>query len=326
MNPCKVSVCIPTYNCGTYIAEAIESVLTQSFSDFELVIVDNASNDQTSSIVESYAKQDPRIKFSINKVNIGMVENWNRCLTIAKGEYIKFVFADDLLASPNALAQMITLLDSDTSISLVGSSRNVINEFSQNTGIVSHFKTGIMTGTNVIIRCLLELNNFIGEPSVVMFRKKQAGRGFKTNYQQIVDLEMWFHLLEQGSFAFINEPLCSFRIHGQQQTVKNKKSHSHLKDFVYLLDDYLHKDYVLLSSFMKRYLQYDTLYGFWKLYKKNIITRNVALELINTNRSFSFFAWYPFYKLLKPFYKLFKSQLKQNNIYIPSIQHNSDSE
>ena len=73
MNQHKVSVCIPTYNCEKYISETIESILAQSFADFELVIVDNASNDQTSVIVDSYAKHDPRIKFSINEVNLGMV-------------------------------------------------------------------------------------------------------------------------------------------------------------------------------------------------------------------------------------------------------------
>lgn len=322
MGTCKVSVCIPTYNCGKYISETIESVLAQSFADFELVIVDNASNDRTSVIVDTYAKHDPRIKFSINNENLGMVENWNTCLSIASGEYIKFVFADDLLASPDALEQMVALFESDASISLVCSSRNIIDEFSKVTAIESHFMTGVIAGTDVINRCLMEQKNFIGEPSVVMFRKSQAGRGFKNNYQQIVDLEMWFHLLEQGSFAYINEPLCSFRIHGQQQTVISRGLHPHLKDFVYLLDDYMHKDYIRLSNFMKKYRRYDTLYSFWKLYKKNILTREAALDIINSNCNFSFLSWYPFYKLFKPLHKLFKPRFKQNNISVPHIRHN----
>lgn len=310
LNNCKVSVCIPTYNCGKYISETIESILAQSFSDFELIIIDNASSDQTVSIVNSFAKKDSRIRFIVNNINLGMVENWNACLETAKGEYIKFVFADDLLASSDALGRMVTLLDSDKSISLACSSRNIINEFSQIMKVESHFESGTFKGTDVINRCMLSKGNlmgvnWIGEPSVVMFRKSQAGRGFKTNYKQIVDLEMWCHLLEQGSFAYINEPLCSFRVHGQQQTEKNKETRFELKDSILLLDDYLPKDYIRLSGFMKKYTIYENLYEIWKTCKSARISRETAIELINSNQGVSFFAWYPFYKLFKPFYKLF---------------------
>lgn len=311
MNTCKVSVCIPTYNYGNYIAETIESVLAQNFRDFELLIIDDCSKDQTAGIVETYAKKDPRIRFIVNKVNLGMVENWNSCITQAKGEFIKFVFGDDLLASPDALGQMAALLERDTSISLVCSSRNFIDDSSRVLKVESHFASGIIAGTEVINRCMLDQGNLIGEPSVVMFRKCQADRGFNANYTQIVDLEMWFHLLEQGSFAYINEPLCSFRIHGQQQTAKNKETRSHIKDFYYLLDEYLAKDYIRISGFMKRYMKYDNLYEIWKLYKRKIISRDAAIELVDTKRIIAFFAWYPLYKSYKPFYKQYKKIVKK---------------
>jgi glycosyltransferase involved in cell wall biosynthesis len=306
LNHCKVSVCIPTYNYGNYISETIESILAQNFTDFELLIIDDCSNDQTAHIVESYAKQDPRITFLVNEVNLGMVENWNLCLAKAKGEYIKFVFGDDLLASPDTLGRMSALLDGDASISLVCSSRSIINESSQHIKVESSFETNTMVGTDVINQCMANQLNFIGEPSVVMFRKSQARRGFNPKYKQIVDLEMWFYLLEQGSFAYINEPLCSFRIHGQQQTAKNKETRTHIKDFYYLLDEYLHKDYIKISDFMKIYLKYDNLYEIWKLYKKNIMSREAVTELVSTDKIYLFFIWYPFYKSFKPFFKQYK--------------------
>jgi glycosyltransferase involved in cell wall biosynthesis len=303
----KVSVCIPTYNYGNYIAETIESVLAQNFSDFELLIIDDCSKDQTADVVESYARKDPRVRFIVNKVNLGMVENWNSCIAEARGEYIKFVFGDDLLASPDAVGRMVFLLDNDNSVSLVCSARNLIDESSKVKKIESHFDTGIIEGTDVINRCLASQGNLIGEPSVVMFRKNQAGRGFNTNYKQIVDLEMWFHLLQQGSFAYINEPLCSFRQHGQQQTRVNAENFHLLKDVYFLQGDYLNKSYVTLSGFMKAYLKFDSLYGIWKLYKKNRISRNEAVELINSKSSLLYFRfWYPFYKTFKPFFKLYK--------------------
>ena len=308
MANCKVSVCIPTYNYGSYIAETIESVLSQDFTDFELLIIDDNSTDSTVSVVEPYTHRDPRVKFIVNPKNLGMVENWNYCLDQAQGEYIKYVFGDDLLASPDALGRMVALLDADSSVSLVCSARNFINDRSEIIKIVSRFeKTGILPGTDVINLCLIKQGNLIGEPSVVMFRKRQASRGFMVHYRQIVDLEMWFHLLEQGTFAYISEPLCSFRIHDRQQTVKNRENLSDLNDVFYLLDDYMQKEYITLSSFMKKYMKYDHLYEIWKLYKKKKLRREAAVKIINSNFSFSYFrCWYPFYKLFKPCFKLYK--------------------
>ncbi|MBK5275008.1 MAG: glycosyltransferase family 2 protein [Desulfuromonadales bacterium] len=305
---CKVSVCIPTYNYAAFLAETIESILSQHFADFELLIIDDNSTDDTRSIVERYTRKDPRIRFSVNPWNLGMVENWNLCLAQARGEYIKFVFGDDLLASPDTLGRMAALLDADSSVSLVCSARNFIDERSHVLKVESHFeKAGIMAGTDVINSCLTKKKNLIGEPSVVMFRKIQAARGFRVNYRQIVDLEMWFHLLELGSFAYIDEPLCSFRIHDRQQTAKNKENMSDLNDFFYMMDDYLDKEYIALSGFMKMYVRYDNLYGIWKLYKRKKLSREAALELINTHGSFvSFRFWYPFYKLFKPCLKLYR--------------------
>lgn len=308
MATCKVSVCIPTYNYGNYIAETIESVLAQNFTDFELLIIDDNSTDSTVSVVEPYTRRDPRLKFIVNPTNLGMVENWNRCLDLAQGEYIKYVFGDDLLASPDALGRMAALLDADSSVSLVGSARNFINDRSEIIKTVSRFeKSGVLKGTDVINHCLVKQRNLIGEPSVVMFRKKQASRGFLVHYRQIVDLEMWFHLLEKGAFAYISEPLCAFRIHDRQQTVKNKGNLSDLNDMLYLLNDYLQKDYISLSSFMKNYMKYDHLYDIWKLYRLNKISREEAVERGNSDFNFfQFKCWYPFYKVFKPCFKLYR--------------------
>jgi hypothetical protein len=240
-----------------------------------------------------------------------MVENWNSCITQARGEYIKFVFGDDLLASPDAVGSMAFLLDNDNAVSLVCSARNLIDESSQIMKIESNFLTGIKKGADVINHCLANQGNLIGEPSVVMFRKCQAERGFNPLYNQIVDLEMWFHLLEQGSFAYINEPLCSFRIHGQQQTRVNAENLSALNDVFYLQRDFLDKEYVLLSGFLKAYLAFDSLYGIWKLFKNDRISRSESIALINSKSSFSYFRfWYPFYKIFKPFFKQYKKWAK----------------
>jgi glycosyltransferase involved in cell wall biosynthesis len=125
-NP-RVTVCIPAYNSARFLPEAIESVLKQSFVHFELLIIDDCSTDATMEIVSKYAAQDDRIVWRTNNRNLGMVENWNACLSQSRGEYIKYLFGVDLRVSSAALGDMVARLDADHTVSLVASARNLID-------------------------------------------------------------------------------------------------------------------------------------------------------------------------------------------------------
>lgn len=219
----KVSVLIPTYNYARYLPEAIESVLEQEFQDFEMVIVDDCSSDDSRSVIRHYAAVDGRIRFRFNPVNLGMVGNWNYCLSQARGEYVQFLFGDDKLASRKTLGKMAGLLDQNPSAVLAAAARNIIDDNSNILEIAAHLgASGVYRGRDVITRCLEKNANLIGEPSVVMLRRTDAGRGFDARYRQIPDLEMWFHLLEKGNAVYTSEPLCSFRRHPRQQTEVNR--------------------------------------------------------------------------------------------------------
>ena len=134
-----ISICIPTYRYGRYIAQAIESVITQDFKDFELIIVDDASDDCTTDVVSRYAREDSRIIFEVNQNNRGMVQNWNYCLSKCRGKYIKYLFADDYFNSPAALGQMLSSMEENPEVSLVFSARAVVDETGAQTRILSHF-------------------------------------------------------------------------------------------------------------------------------------------------------------------------------------------
>ncbi len=303
----KLSVCVPSYNTAKYIAEALESVLVQSFTDYELLVIDDCSTDGTLDIVASYAARDPRIVVRSNERNLGMVENWNMCLHHARGEYVRYLFGDDLLSSKEALAKMVAVLDHDQRVSLVASSRNTIDAASRTTGTVSWFREGpAVAGTGIINRCLVEQKNLIGEPSVVMFRREQAGRGFDPRFRQLVDLEMWFHLLEKGRFAYMEEPLTSFRVHHEQQTTRNVQFV--FDDRFLLYEEYLHKPYVTLGAVDRHYLVYAQNYCIWKLYRSNEIGREYALERISARcPAWKFFLLLPWYKVYTPWYKMRKA-------------------
>jgi len=306
MNQPKVSVCIPTYNYGRYIAEAIESVLCQSFADFEILVVDDASTDSTEEILRSFAAQDSRVRYIRHEVNTGMVENWNYCLHEARGEYIKFLFADDYFESRELLEQMVSILDSDDSISLVGCARKFFNSTLGRSEILSLTdRNTLLNGTDVINYCLKSQQNSIGEPSAVMFRKQQALRGFDCRYRQLVDQEMWFHLLEQGRYYHFAEPLCAFRIHNEQQSAVNVKKSVILEDFLFLYDEYLSKPYITAGDLFKRYLWYDYYYKVWKSYSRH--QRMSFSDFAAKVRNYGIvrlIVLYPAYRVYKTFLKV----------------------
>jgi glycosyltransferase involved in cell wall biosynthesis len=299
---------MPTYNYARYLPEAVESVLNQSYADFELLIIDDCSRDGTRETAERYAAADDRVVFSVNERNLGMVANWNLCLERSRGEYVKFLFGDDTLAHRDALAMMVAMLDSDDGISLVGSPRYLIDEESRVLEQLSYLPGGVVfPGTGIISRCLCDQRNqnLIGEPSVVMFRKDRAVRGFNPAYRQLVDLEMWFHLLEQGKYAHLDEALSSFRIHAEQQTARNVVSLAYMDDLSLLFDQYLFKGYVQCSSLHKRFLVYNQFYKIWKKAGQNRIEGGLARRKIGLRyRAWEFYALLPFYKVYNPAQKL----------------------
>jgi len=300
----KVSVCIPTYNYAKYLPEAIDSVLSQNYANFELLIIDDCSQDSTSEIVMSYAAHDNRIIFKRNSFNVGMAENWNLCMQEASGDYIKFLFGDDMLCSPDALCKMANMLDSNSEIALVASARKIIDANSALIKELAYFQHEIeIAGAKAISMCLWEQKNLIGEPSAVMFRKELAVRGFDARYRQLIDLEMWFHLLEQGKFAYLRESLCAFRRHSQQQTAKNDKSPDAMDDTKLLLDNYLCKQYICLSPFNKAIVEYGRKYQLWKSFKSCKINRAQLIEKFAGYNMMHFKLLLLPYILYRPFYR-----------------------
>jgi glycosyltransferase involved in cell wall biosynthesis len=106
----KVSVVLPVYNGENFLAAAIDSILAQDFTDFELVIADNASTDHTAEICQRYANVDARVRYERNQHNIGMTGNFNKVIALARGEYIKIATHDDIIA-PDFLQACVAVLD-----------------------------------------------------------------------------------------------------------------------------------------------------------------------------------------------------------------------
>ena len=132
-----------------------------------------------------------------------------------------------------------------------------------------------------------------------MFRRDVSGRGFDPRYRQLVDLEMWLHLLEQGRFVYLAEPLCSFRHHEGQQTKKNLIELNYVDDLICLFDDYLGKPYVKIGRIARAYLIYYQLYKLLKRARQGQHDMALAQEKIRRLYGMRRFV------LLRPFYRLY---------------------
>lgn len=226
MNIPKVSVLIPTYNYARFLDEAIQSVLNQTFDDFELLIVDNCSTDNTEEVITKYLP-DKRITYYVNDKNIGLVGNWNKCLQLAKGEYIKFLCADDKF-HPHLLQKFVTVMAENKNVS-------IITSFSEVFGVKTEIRTtpfsGVISGQTIINNLINnKIYNWIGEPTTVMFRRKDLKVGkFNDQLKMVIDLEYWIRLLKVGDCYIIPEVLSYFRTHDETQTsnvLKRKYEHT----------------------------------------------------------------------------------------------------
>lgn len=210
-----VSVCIPTYRGATHIGAAIESVLAQSYTDFELIVIDDNSPDDTAAIVQGYL--DPRIRFLQNPGNLGPQGNWNRCLNEACGKYFKLLPQDDLLA-PDCLAKQVAILDQDDAqrIALVYCARTIVDAQDRPLMVrgYSGGRTGVINAQNLIRHCLRRGTNLIGEPGSVLFRRQLANSVglFDASIPYVLDLDYWFRLLLKGDSYYLPEALASFRV------------------------------------------------------------------------------------------------------------------
>jgi len=214
LNNPLVSICIPTYNSSIFLQHTLNSVLSQSYENIEVILCDDASTDNTIEIIESY--QDYRIKLLRNPKNLGVAENWNRCISLANGDFIKMMGADDMLY-PDCIKEQAAIFQKDIhqEISLVISSRDII---SPDNKVIMNRKFPFFTG-KISSKRAIRMNfwfgtNVVGEPVSGLFRSdfvKNGGR-YSSDNLYLIDLDFWCKILQSGSLYVINKPLSAFRI------------------------------------------------------------------------------------------------------------------
>ena len=253
----QVSICIPCYNASAFISQAIESALAQTFSDFEIVVVDDGSTDDTVEMAKSFARRDARIRIHQNSDNLGIPRNWDRCRDLAVGEWVMFLFQDDLFR-PDCAERMVRAAI-QYSAKVVCCRRNFafgpevtekhredFLEKIEQGNFAAYFpnRSWVSPGDFCAQLAATPTVNFVGEPTAVLLHRSTSelfGKFHKTLIQY-VDLEYWARIAVQAGIAYVDEPLITFRIHGQSSSSRNECAALRIDrlDRIIMLHDFLY--------------------------------------------------------------------------------------
>lgn len=215
-SPPRVSVGLPVYNGDEYLEKAIDSLLAQTYDNFELIITDNASTDRTADICQRYAAMDHRVRYIRNKQNIGVANNHNYCFELARGEYFRWAAHDDICA-PQLLEKCVAVLDRDPSVVLCYTQTVSIDDDGDFMSVTSLNRA---TSARAVLRFKdLAFRNDYCEPTYGLIRadvlrKTRMERNY-TGSDRVMLCEIGF----QGKFYEIPEPLFSKRHHAKNEYV-----------------------------------------------------------------------------------------------------------
>jgi glycosyltransferase involved in cell wall biosynthesis len=234
-NTPKVSILIPVWNRETVIEETVHSALSQTLQDIEVVIVDNASTDNTWNILEKLSKDDERIRIFQNATNLGPVRNWIRCIEEAKAEFSKILWSDDLI-SPDYLEKTLPLLDSDTGF--VYTAARVIFEGDNEDEILylqpeldNNFKSSIYVN-NVFLKG----GKVPVSPGCAVMRTQDLKRVLNTEVKNRINSDFSMHAIGPDLLIFLRlcemypnvgyviEPLSQFKAHADSITIRESSS------------------------------------------------------------------------------------------------------
>ncbi len=289
-----VSVIIPNYNHARYLPQRIESVLNQTYTDFEVLILDDRSPDNSLEIIQQYALKDSRISVHVNEKNSGSTfAQWNKGVELAKGKYVWIAESDDY-CEPTMLERLVNLMEANDRLgiafaqsAIVDEDGKLINSFNENYKYI--FKSDRwehnfeVNGKEEVANYLI-FSNTIPNASGALFRKSvyhQAG-GAETGWRLNGDWFFYVKMLLISDLAFVADHLNYFRMHQNTQRHKANEDHVVYDEIIYTLDyiqEHVDVDPAKLeltyknvsswwgSSLFRQRLSKDYFVHNWRLYK-----------------------------------------------------------
>lgn len=258
----KVSILIVTYNRAKFISKAIESILNQSFQDWEIIVADDASTDNTIEVIREWQAKEPKIKYIRSDVNIGIARNSNNGLKIAQGDYIAILDDDDWWYNSDKLKKQVEFLDKNSNYVAVGGGVVVVDE--NNKEITRYLKPE----TDEQIRTKLLFDNTMAN-STTLFRfavAKQVGL-YDDTLRYSADRDFWLKIGLLGKLYNFPEYFAYYLMSGQNTSIVKMKEHlqsslmvmrryknNYPNYWLALIVNRLQHLYAFMPSFVKKFL------------------------------------------------------------------------
>jgi glycosyltransferase involved in cell wall biosynthesis len=225
--PPTVSVILPVYNAARFLKPCIKSVLQQSFTDLELIIINDGSTDHSVDIINSF--HDPRIRLINNDGNKGLIYSLNKAVELSNGRYIARMDADDICL-PQRIEKQVQLLNSKQNISVTACPVQFINEKDED--IAMRWREDEVNISSADIRREMASGNCIAHPSIMARAEVLKSHPYPMNQQHTEDYALWLQLITEGyEFEKVPEKLLRYRVH--QSSVTHQ---FHRKKNVYLIN------------------------------------------------------------------------------------------
>lgn len=224
-----VTFVVPCYNLAHLLPECLNSILIQTYPDFEVLVMDNCSPDDTPDVVQSF--HDPRLKHIRNETNIGHVRNFNKGITMARGKYVWLVSADDFLISPHALSRYVDVMERNPQVGYVFSCATTAQGANHTRELPSWAYAGkrdrIWKGRTFLQRLIR--NNCIIMSSVMARKECYEKLGsFSLAMPHANDWYLWCLIALHYKVAYFSEPMACCRVHGESLTAAFNRGNEHL--------------------------------------------------------------------------------------------------
>lgn len=248
-----VSVLLPVYNAEKFLNEAIESVISQSLVDWELILIDDGSTDSSLNILETFATQDSRIKIYKNEQNLGLIATLNKGVELCNGDYIARMDADDIM-QPNRLEKQVLFLERNRGYGMCGTNALIIDQEGHETGRI----------VNLASNELLRINLLFSVPFVhpsIMFRKEIFNDiEYDLDYKHVEDYDLWVRFSTEWKIANLPDFLFKYRWHDKNVSIVHRQYQDEMKHKIILrqlaeLD--LHPDEQQLEAHELTFKLYD---------------------------------------------------------------------
>ncbi len=217
MSP-KVSFVVPCYNLAHFLSECVESILAQTFTDFEVLIMDDCSPDNTGEVAASF--HDPRVRYIRNEPNLGHLRNYNKGIELSRGEYVWLISADDKLIRQHALARYVAIMEANPTVGYVCSSAVEIRH-GRETPVVGY---SVQAECDKVFRghdfltTLLYSNSVVASAGMVRKSCYERSGAFPLDLPYAGDWYLWCLFALHNDVGYCAEPFVAYRIHERSMT------------------------------------------------------------------------------------------------------------